>query len=299
MPVENAPAALSIAIIGVGQIGSAFAYQLASAGHDVTVIARPDSRRLQQLEKEGAIVLQNGQRAAVRVDAALDNEIVYDLVIVTTKAFQIAPLLPMLKQSSGKNFHFLFANFSPEKIRDALPEHSCAFGMPFLQAWLDRDGRLRTRISSGQKTLHSDIRWVKLFQDAGLPSAYEPDMMGWLRWHAPMTVAIEGVCVAGQRRGRGARWREARTMARGMRAGFAIIRGLGFEMHKSAKTFSGLPVMMVTLMLWAMSRMKSFRELLASGENEARAEAAELIAAAENKPNLASAAEAVALMLPS
>jgi 2-dehydropantoate 2-reductase len=39
---------LSIAIIGGGRIGSAYAYQLARAGHDVTVVARPGSRRLDE-----------------------------------------------------------------------------------------------------------------------------------------------------------------------------------------------------------------------------------------------------------
>jgi len=45
---------LSIAIIGVGQIGSACAYQLASADHDVTVVARRESHRFQQLRETGA-----------------------------------------------------------------------------------------------------------------------------------------------------------------------------------------------------------------------------------------------------
>ena len=87
-------------------------------------------------------------------------------------------------------------------------------------------------------------------------------------------------------------------MSRGMRAGFAIIKGVGFEMHQSAKTFNRLPLTATALMFWAVSRMKSCRELLASGENEARGEAAELVAAAKPKPSLASAARPVAAMIP-
>ena len=41
---------LQIAILGPGRIGSAFAFHLArDGGHDVTVIARPSSMRLEQL----------------------------------------------------------------------------------------------------------------------------------------------------------------------------------------------------------------------------------------------------------
>ena len=42
----KAKSPLSIAVLGVGRIGSTFAYQLSRAGHEVTVIARPDSPRL-------------------------------------------------------------------------------------------------------------------------------------------------------------------------------------------------------------------------------------------------------------
>jgi 2-dehydropantoate 2-reductase len=39
---------LSVAVVGMGRIGSAFAYQLARAGHNITVVARPNSARQQQ-----------------------------------------------------------------------------------------------------------------------------------------------------------------------------------------------------------------------------------------------------------
>jgi len=62
---------MQIAILGTGAIGSSFAYQLARAGHTVTVIAR--GARLEQLQRDGAIVLVSGERAAVQVNAALDE----------------------------------------------------------------------------------------------------------------------------------------------------------------------------------------------------------------------------------
>lgn len=54
---------MHIAIVGPGDIGSTFAFQLAQAGHDVTVVAR--RARLAQLRRDGAVV-----RAGRRGEAA-------------------------------------------------------------------------------------------------------------------------------------------------------------------------------------------------------------------------------------
>jgi len=45
---------MKVAIVGPGSIGSTFAFHLARAGHDVTVVAR--GARLAQLEKDRAIL---------------------------------------------------------------------------------------------------------------------------------------------------------------------------------------------------------------------------------------------------
>lgn len=48
-------------MIGVGQIGSAFAFNLIRhGGHDVTMVARPGSARLEQLRRDEAIVTAAG-----------------------------------------------------------------------------------------------------------------------------------------------------------------------------------------------------------------------------------------------
>lgn len=74
------PSKMSIAVLGVGGIGSTFAYQLARAGHDVTVIARPGSVRLQQLQRDIGVAHKSGERAEVRVLDTLDVATVYDLL---------------------------------------------------------------------------------------------------------------------------------------------------------------------------------------------------------------------------
>ena len=74
MDSASPTAKLRIAVLGAGKIGSTFAFQLArTGGHEVTVVARPASKRLEQLERNNGIVDIDGERASVRVLDALDE----------------------------------------------------------------------------------------------------------------------------------------------------------------------------------------------------------------------------------
>ncbi len=269
MPASFPP--LRIAVLGAGRIGSTFAFQLARVGgHEVTVIARPGSPRLRQLESDGAIVDVKDERAAVRVTDVLDERTAYDLVIVTLLAHQAAAMLPALQRSAAHCIQFMFNTFDPEALQRAIGTERCALGMPFVQATLDADGRLKATIgAAGQKTLLSQQRWVDLFNAAGLPAALEADMPLWLRCHAPLCVAFESVSVAGMRRGGGASWGEARVLARGVHESFGLIRALGYSVYpRSKRRLAGSPVGVLAAILWIMSRVRSFRELLATGRSE-------------------------------
>ncbi len=115
----------------------------------------------------------------------------------------------------------------------------------------------------------SEQRWVDVFSAAGLPAALEPQMPLWLRCHVPVCVAFESVSVAGERRGGGASWGEALVLARGVHASFALIRSLGYDVYPRAKTLiDGSPARVVAMVLWFLSRIRSFRELLATGQAE-------------------------------
>ena len=299
MTASSSP--LRIAVLGAGKIGSAFAFQLARVGgHDVTVIARPDSIRLQQLNRDGAIVDVKGGRASVRVSSALDEQAPYDLVIVTLLAHQTDTLLPALTRSAAKSIQFMFNTFHPERLQEAIGDERCCLGMPFVQATLDDDGRLKATIGAGgQKTIMSQQRWVDVFNAAGLPAALEPDMPLWLRCHAPMCVAFESVSVAGERRGGGASWKEALILARGVHAGFKLITRLGYSVYPKAKQrISGRPIPALAAMLWSMSRVRPFRELLATGEAECCA-LVDSMAAAASLAKLPRAVSDIRAMKPS
>jgi 2-dehydropantoate 2-reductase len=283
-------------VVGVGRIGSTFAYQLARAGHDVTVVARPGSPRLQQLLRDNAIVLHNGERAEVAVADQLDERIAYDLVIVTVLAHQVDALLPVLNRSKAQCIQFMFVTFEPDRLRQSVGPHRCTFGMPAVRATLDPAGRLHPTIARS-RTLHGDARWVDLFQEAGMPSALEQRMPLWLRSHVPLAAAMESACVAGQQRGRGASWAAARTCARGLRAGFEIVRGLGDKPYPRAKAMiSRAPRLQLTFLLWSISRSAGLRDLLADSVTEARALADVMAYAAAQQPGLAAAGTAVLAM---
>jgi 2-dehydropantoate 2-reductase len=138
---------LKIAVLGVGGIGSCFAFQLARVGgHDVTTIARPGSKRLEELKRDDGIVDVQGERAQVSVAQELDHQIEYDLIIVTLKAYQLPPVLTSLQKSAAKCILFMINIFEPELLRDQLGATRCFFGIPFVQASIDGSGRLRCKL---------------------------------------------------------------------------------------------------------------------------------------------------------
>ena len=115
-------APLSMAIIGAGRIGSSFAYQLARAGHQVTLVARPGSTRLAQLKRDGGIVTTAGRRASVTVADHLDKETAYDVVFVTVNAHQLADLISTLQVSKAKAIQFMFVTTEAARLRAAVGE---------------------------------------------------------------------------------------------------------------------------------------------------------------------------------
>jgi 2-dehydropantoate 2-reductase len=265
---------MRIAVIGVGGIGSAFAFQLArTGGHDITVVARPGSPRFLQLARDQRIVKATGESVDVHVTETLDEEIAYDLVLVTMLAHQVEAVVPALRRSATKRIQFMFNNFEPEKLRDAVGADRCSFGMPFIQATLDASGKLNAKIGAGgQRSKMDSEACVAIFNQAGIPAVFEPEMLLWLRCHAPLGAALESACVAGMRRGGGASWAESMAIARGMQESFTLIERLGYRIYPSMKAWlHAAPAWLVAVLLWSLSRVRSVRELLATGVNECRA----------------------------
>ena len=176
----------------------------------------------------------------------------------------------------------------------------CSFGMPAVMAMTDSEGRIKPTIISSMKTKHGDQRWAELFRSAGVPSAFEPEMALWLRCETPFTASIQSIAVAGQRRGGGATWAEAKAVALGLHGGFAIVKGLGYRLYPYTKsTMYSVPNFMIALLLWVFSRIPAMRENLATGLNECRALIDTMVAAAAKaQPPLPAAAKALLAIKP-
>ncbi|XXT22787.1 2-dehydropantoate 2-reductase N-terminal domain-containing protein [Sorangium sp. So ce429] len=259
---------MQIAILGPGAIGSTFAFQLARAGHDVTVVAR--NARLAQLQRDGAVVLASGDRAPVRVTAALDEGAPYDLVLVTVLAPQVAELLPALARSAARTVMFMFNTFEPlEPLRDAGGAARFAFGFPGGVFALLRDGVLAPQIRAG--TTVGEASWARVFTDAGIPTVVDADMHSWLRTHAALVVPLMAASVLVVRRGAGLTWREATRHADALAAGLRLVRDLGNTLRPPViAALSRLSSFVVTALLWGLSRTKVLRDLGALGPAEAR-----------------------------
>jgi 2-dehydropantoate 2-reductase len=254
---------MQIAIIGLGGIGSTFAFQLSEFGHDVTVIAR--GTRLEQLHHAGAIVTVDGARAAVHVSGEFDTTRDWDLVLVTVLASQVDALLPALSASAAKSVMFMFNTFqSLDRLRDAVGPQRFAFGFPAVGARVD-DGRLSsTIIRRGMLTTTSDPFWAKVFTDAGIPATVHPDMESWLRTHAAVVVPTVIAGTTALRRGRGISAAEAIGLARAMKEGFQLVRHLGNSVTPAPIAVVGRsPVPVLATLLWMLTRLDVFTKTIA------------------------------------
>lgn len=146
---------LRIAVVGMGGIGSLFAFQFSRIGHHaVTAIARPGSPRLKQLERDGGVVDTKGERAGMDISDSLNEAVAYDLVIVALPAYQVGAVLPALQRSAARRIQFMFNTFTPERLQDAVGIDRCSFGMPFVQGSIDSNGTLHAKIGAGgQRTI--------------------------------------------------------------------------------------------------------------------------------------------------
>jgi 2-dehydropantoate 2-reductase len=283
---------LSIAVIGVGRIGSAFAYQLARAGHDLTVVARPDSERLAQLERDRGIVLSTGERADVAVADHLDEQRPFDLVLVTILAHQVDSVLPTLKRSRSQQMLFMLATPEAERLKTAVGAERASFGFAGVLATIADDGKLNLTIQR-TKTMLEDQRWVDLFTGAGIPSKLRPAMATYLRSHAPLTIAVESVTGMGMTHGRAANWAEAKLGARGLKAGTEILRASGDKPSGLGRT----PGFVLTPFLWAASRAP-FREATGNSDAECRGLIDLYVAEARQRPGLQNAVDALMALRP-
>jgi 2-dehydropantoate 2-reductase len=267
MPATTSP--LSIAVIGAGRIGTAFAFQLASASHAVTVVARPGSQRLEQLRRDGGILRDTGEWAEVAITDRLDPNTAFDIVLVTVLAHQVDALLADLRASATAQIHFMFVTPHYRQLTEAVAPKRATFGMAAVLSVLHPDGRLNLEIPKA-KAMQGDEDFVAVMVAAGMPAKYEPEAGRWLRCQTPLTIAMTSVAGTGMQHPKGATTREAALGARGLKAAFRIITEQGEALYPRNKAqMSRMPRPLLTLILRAVSR-SHFRETVGNSTEETR-----------------------------
>lgn len=257
---------MHIAIYGTGAIGSALAFQLSKAGHRVTTIAR--GKRLEQLQRSGAIVRVGGDRAAIEPSEKLDRSVPYDLLVVSVLAPQVPAILEDLKASAAKQVMFMFNTFeSIEPLKQAVGAHRFRFGFPMGIFGYLVEGELQFQVNSG--TTVDDPAWAKRFTEAGVPTVTSDDMQGWLRSHAALVIPLMSIGVRVHARGAGITWKEARLAAAAFDEGFEAVKAMGHRITPTmVHALAVLPRFVLVPLLWAMSRATFLRELGKLGDHE-------------------------------
>jgi 2-dehydropantoate 2-reductase len=251
-------------------MGTAFGFQLARAGHEVTLVARGE--RLARLRADGAIETVMGERATVSATEALDPCVPWDGVMVTVLAHQVGALLPALKASAARSIVFLFNTLAPlQTYRDAVGAERASFGFPVGTALLV-DGQVKANFTGpGMATYLGDAAWVKTLREAKMRTVHMPDMESFLRAHAAFVIPLMASGWVAFERKSGITWSEARQYSRAMREGFDLVRSLGHAIVPGdVALLDKLPQPLVAAILWAMSRTQLQRDLGSMGPGEAR-----------------------------
>jgi 2-dehydropantoate 2-reductase len=137
---------MRICVFGAGAIGGHLAAKLASAGHDVSVIARGPN--LEALRARGIALRHGGRTISGRVRASDRAEDLgaHDVVFVTTKATGLSSLSGSAAPLSGAETAFVFVqNGIPWWYAQGLA--SSRPKPPIETERLDRDGRLARAIA--------------------------------------------------------------------------------------------------------------------------------------------------------
>ena len=233
-------------------------------------------------------MLSTGERSNVAAVDCLDETKSYDLVIVTTDAHQIEPLLAVLARSMAKSIQFMFVTPEWRRLAEAVGSDRTTFGFAGALSTFTPDGSLNLQIPKRRpKAMHGDSRWVDVFEKAGMPSMFEQDMGDRLRVQAPLLAAMESVAVASMRQGRGATWAQARIGQRGLRAGAAVLREVGGLNGKHTKTsIAGAPGPLLTFALWWIASRNRFRFAIGTSAGEAAGLIDLLVAEARSRANM-------------
>lgn len=240
---------MRILIYGAGPFGSLFAERLKEAQHEVTVLARGE--RLKQIREHGVVIKDHKTDEVtvtqVPVVDTLEEDDVYDLIIVPMRKNQALEILPILK----KNKHvptvlFMMNNAAGSKeLVDALGKDRVMIGFPLPggkreghamrmltvngnNKWTLPIGEVDGTVSTRTKAVAAVLESMR-----GYAVDIRKDMDDWLICHVAILIVsfVPAVYATNQDLDRFARTRDAILLAiRGQREAFKALQKTGVKM---------------------------------------------------------------------
>ncbi len=253
---------MKILIYGAGIIGSTYGWQLSIAGHDITVLVRPE--KLQSVTENGINIqcfdFRGGQKQMTQVvfrpkviDKLLpEND--FEYILVATNCIYLKNILPVLKESAGKAHILFFQNMWDdfEEISNQLFPGQYFFGFPFMVGGGRNERGINCAIS-GLKYSHTPLgelngeitprlqKIAKAMEEANLKPIISNHIRIWLITH----YAVASGLSAGIMKARGGSGfiqnpgiiREA---IKAIREGLSVCtqRGIDVKAEKSNKLYS-------------------------------------------------------------
>jgi 2-dehydropantoate 2-reductase len=256
--------ALRIVILGAGVQGTVFAVRLALAGHQVTLVSRPE--RALELRRRGAAI-QDAEtlRTCTKVLPVLERlppDFPADICLVTVRHEQIETVLPALVKASSIPRVVFMANtaYRSENLSVVLGSSRMVLAFPGIAGY--RQGSMIRYVDIAQQHAVVEQRApdiASLFRGAGFRVDRVRDMDAWLQRHAVFITAIAGAlyengcdaCLLAQNR------EAVRRAIVGVRQGWAA---------EDRKEVGAGPLALRTIMSWVPLQLSVlyWRRLLAS-----------------------------------
>ena len=242
---------MKILIYGAGVIGCTYGWQLAKAGHDVTLLVRKEQKQL--IDEQGIHIICQDFRSGIKntVDTVFRPHVVdgldarndFEYIIVATNKIQLPDVLPVLGVSAGKAHVMFFQNNWDcfDEIACFLKPEQYFFGFPFMVGGGREANEIRCVIS-GMKYSHTPIgevdgemtprvrKMVQALDEAHLKPVLSRQILLWIITHYAAAAGLTaGILSAGS----AARFvndsATIRTTIRAIREGFSICLKRGYD----------------------------------------------------------------------
>ena len=251
---------MRILIYGAGVIGSIFAGKLATAGKDVTVLAR--GKRLEELRQNGIVLSMPGvnknESTPVKVMDHLAPDDLFDYIIVVMQRTQVESVLPILSQNRSKNIVFVVNTAAGyDKWAQAVGSKRLMLGFPsaggervgskvvyFVGKGAMRAFQTTTFGEYNGRNTERIRQLIEAFNRAGIPSAFCTDMDAWQKTHVATVTCIANALYQfncdNYRLAKS--YDSIRLMVQGIREGFVVLNKLEIKMKPAKLWYFKLPV---------------------------------------------------------